>query len=673
MASFPTNEILRTPAKGATDANPFASTSPLDNTGPAGPKPTGATTRAASGKARFQYVLYDGDTPTDTSWTNYIVKLDATVTQLEGPVFGIIGEPVSAAPKGKKKQSQREGYYVREIYRDSIGSEAFVVQRDNIECVSMNRHQAQLDNLLFRPGRKVNYDGKLEYCQIVDIDTNTIGELDGLIAINRGEDPTEENQYHVDVEDFKVCTMLEYMTNYGAGESKPKWKKVNQTGSLLSENLMTPTDLKQYQGKSKVNFVISCDMGQELTYLSELGEPKQISPEEYLNEEIFDTPEATPEEVKVKPIMKKKKASEPKITVKVKKEKVKKVLFTEEETNSESEDEDEPAENAPSTVVDEIDDFTFQTPEPKTASVSNKYGIVVTELRRGRHLAVMNSTYQEGKWKLMTIEAKADKMYRMESHRGRYGNNRTVFQIWFFGNIGEDPIAYFMPYEKVPLSEVQGIPNGKWTTSVEPVKWIRSMKQLSECLNVVSEIAHEYYRYDVFMAVKAIAKKAHLLSDLDLHMAGVNAYRDLYERALSAIVDAAVDGFTGGNLLEVALGQVHPTSKAYSDIISDRLQRVNAGSQWGKAQNSGEEEPSPEVERSVMEKEERVIKVKRVTSPRECRKPRKNWYRSSTDERYAWPLCPHAIVSVRTVSTSTTPRQRFRRDSETTFENGLEL
>ena len=180
MASFPTNEILRTPARGATNADPFSSpaSSPTASVGPgpAGRKP-GATTRSVTGKTRFNYVLYDGDTPTETSWMNYIVKLDANVTHLEGPVFCIIGEPVSTALKGKKKQ----GYYVREIYRDSVIPKAYVMESDNIECVPIGRHQAQLDNLLFSVGQKVNYDVKLEYCQIVDTDTNTIGDQEGLL------------------------------------------------------------------------------------------------------------------------------------------------------------------------------------------------------------------------------------------------------------------------------------------------------------------------------------------------------------------------------------------------------------------------------------------------------------------------------------------------------------
>ena len=568
MASFPSREIQRTPLKGASDPNPLNLPSNVE----------GVTTRSASGKAQYRYVENDGESPSETLWQNYIVKLDASVTQLEGPVFGIIGEPVSVQPKGKKKQSQREGYYVREIFHDSVGTEAYLVERSNIECVTKICHVAHLDNLLFRVGRKVDYEGKLQYCQIVDVDTNANGDPAGLVGINRGDEPTLENRYHVDVEDFKVCTMIEYMTNYGSGETKSKWKKVNQTGSLLAENLTSSTELKQYQGRSKVFCKIDCDMGEELPYLSEIGDYTQITPEEYLETEAYEPTVEEKPPVKTKKGVTVKKES---ITVKAKKVKVKKELFLEQELDSESED-DDPDPDGPD-IPDEIEDFVISPVVAKAPTASNKYGLVVTDLRRERHQAIFNKSFMEGKWKLMSIEAKAEKMYRMESKRGRYNNTRTVFQIWFFGNIGEDPMAYFMPYEKVPLSEVQGIPNAKWTTSVEPTKWIRSMKQLSECLNILSEIAHEYYRYDVFMAIEAIAKKAHLMHDMDLAMAGVNAYRDLYEGALGAIVDGAVDGFKGDLLLRIALGEVHPSSKAYSDIISDRLLRVNAGAQWGKA------------------------------------------------------------------------------------------
>ena len=565
MSSYPSKEIQRTPARGSTDPSPLSLSSPTQ----------GVTTRSATGKALYRYVQDDGDTPTDSCWEHFIVLLEAPVTKLEGPVYGIIGEPVTTRSKGRKKQSQRDGVYVREIFHDSVGSDAYVVNRDNLEFVTKSRHEAHLDNLVFRTGRKVNYVGKIQYCQIVDTDSNVHGEPEGLIAINRGDEPELVNRYHVDSVDFKVCTLLEYILDYGSGEGKSKMKKVCQTGSLLDENILNETDLIGYQGKSKVNFTVSCDMGEELTYLSEEGEWKQTTPEEYLDSQVYDLVEEKP-----KPEIKKRAVKKEDIKVKIPKEKIKKVLFTETEVNSESEAED--PEDTPE-VNDEIDSFTVTPSPPKVATVvGNKYGMLITGVRRERNSAIMNKSFSEGTWKNKTIEARAEKMYRMESKRGNYNNSRTAFQIWYFGNIGEDPLAYFMPYEKVPTTEVQSIPNGKWTISVEPEKWIKNMKQLSECIDVLCDIAHEYYRYDVYMAIAAIAKKAHTLNDMDLAMAGVNAYRDLYSGALAAIVDGAVDGFTGDVLLHIALGEVHPTSKAYSDIISDRLQRVSAGAQWGK-------------------------------------------------------------------------------------------
>ena len=449
------------------------------------------------------------------------------------------------------------------------------------------RHVAQLDNLLFRTGRKVNYSGKVDYCQVALVDHNSLGDPDGLIVFNRGDEPSDDNKYQLDRDDFKVCSQIEYMLNYGGGQPKSKWNRINQTGGLLDENILSEMDLKGYQGKSTVHFTIHCDMGEELTYLTEEGEIKQSTPEEYLISEVYDAIEEKAPVVKrvvKKPAQVKK---EPKIKAKpVGKDKIKKVLFPESEEDSESEVEPED-QVEPAVVQDEIESFVVLPPTPKAASVASKYGMVTTELRLARHEALFNKELLAGKWKGMSIEVRADKLYRLESKRGRYENNRTVFQIWFFGNIGEDPIAYFSPLEKVPTSEVQNIPNGKWTTSVNPTKWILTMNDLSECLSELTSIAHEYYRYDVYMAIAAIAKKAHSMYDMDLAMAGVNAYRDLYAGALGAIVDGAVDGHTGDQLMQIALGEVHPSSKAYSDTICDRLQRVNAGSQWGKSSLSG--------------------------------------------------------------------------------------
>ena len=569
MSSQPSNEIARTPARGSTTANPFSTVTPPQS-------PTvKTTTRADTIKARYRYVPREGNTPSGTDWESYIVKLGAEVTGLEGPVYGIIGERSTTRAKGKKKQSQQPAYLIREVFDDTIGDESFVVQKDNIEFVTKESHKMHLDNLLYRHGRMINYVGVITYCQVIEVSKDLMGCPDGLLVLKRGDEPGDENYLNLDSIELKVCSLIEYMTNYGGGQPKTRQKKVNQTGALLVENLLTSTDLKGYQGKSKVFCTIDCDMGQELTFLTEVGEWKQTTPEEYLETEVFGLEEPQVEE---KPKIIKKKAT---LKVKIPSVKTQKTLFPETEVNSESGEEEEAEDQ--DTTLDPIDSFTvtstLKSGQGKVATTTNKFAMQVTGIRRERHEALFNQELLGGKWKSTSIENRADKLFRAESKRGKYVNTRTSFQIWFFGNFGEDPISYFSPYEKVPTSEMQAIPNEKWTTSVPPTKWVTSMKQLSECLAVLSGIAHEYFRYDVFVAIEAVAKKSHLMYDMDLAMAGVNAYRDLYAGALSAIVDGAVDGYKGEHLLQVALAEMHPASKAYADIICDRLQRVNAGSQ----------------------------------------------------------------------------------------------
>ena len=215
--------------------------------------------------------------------------------------------------------------------------------------------------------------------------------------------------------------------------------------------------------------------------------------------------------------------------------KLKKALFTETDINSESDGEDEDPQ---STLPVSFTAFVVAlSVVPKVATATNKFAIVVTRTRLQRHAAIINKDLVGGKLIAMAIKTRADTIFRMELKRSNYECNRASFQIWFFGNFGEDPISYFLPYEKVPNSATQAIPNEKWTTSVHLSRWIFSMNDLSKCLATISEIAHEYYRYDVYTAIEASAKKARIMHDLDLSMAGVNGYRDLYRGALSAIVD----------------------------------------------------------------------------------------------------------------------------------------
>ena len=186
------------------------------------------------------------------------------------------------------------------MFEGTIGSETYTVEKGSIEFVTRENHEKHLENLMYRHGRILNYVGLIEYVQVIGISTDLTGSPDGLIVLKRGDLPSEDNRMNLDENELKVCSILEYITDYGSGFGKTKQKKVNQTGALLTENILTSTDFIGYQGKSKVNFTIDCDMGEELTYLTEVGEWKQITPEEYMLNEVFGLEEKEP--VKVAPV-----------------------------------------------------------------------------------------------------------------------------------------------------------------------------------------------------------------------------------------------------------------------------------------------------------------------------------------------------------------------------------
>ena len=577
MSSFPAaNELTRTPAKSA-DGSLLLTTPPRSK----------ASTRSDTAKARYRYVDSEGDRPNDTDWENFIVILDASITKMDGPVFGIVGSPASVFSKAKKKSSQRQGVHVRELYHDAEGVEEFVADRNLLEFVTKERHVMQLDHLKYRTGRILSDNDTVEYVQVCELQSDLNDIPRELI---------DENMFAIDPASFHKCSQIEYMLNYGCGEHKSRMAKVNKSGCLLEDRICNLTGLKRQRKPSQSFFTIDCDMGDELPYLNEEGELEMTTPEEYLINEVYDTP-AVEEKPKQLPRPTVKQATrmttgsgttavkvEPKIKVKVPKTK-KKISFAETDKDSESdkEIEDDPVE----TDTDDIDGFVLSQPVERIKTSSNKYGLVVSELGFTRHNALFNDGLFNGKWKGMSVEGRAERLHRMETKRGKYENTKTAFLTWFTGNFGTDPLAYLLPYAKVPTSEKQCIPNEKWTTSVAPSKWIRSMRDLSQCINQLTEIARLYFRQDVYIAIEAINQKSHDWYDMDLAMAGVNAYRDLFQGALAAIVDGAVDGLTNEDLLQVGLMEIHPSSKAYAEIICDRLQRVTAGAQWGTQQRGG--------------------------------------------------------------------------------------
>ena len=276
MSAYPTNELTRTPGKNM-DASALLNSPPVR-------KPV---TRNDTTQGRYRYVDSNGEYPTDTTWEYYIVILDAHLTHMEGPVFGIIGGPVSVISKSKKKSSQRDGVYVRELYGNSMGAEEFVADRNRLEFVSEERHKAQLDHLRYRAGRIIDNDGLVQYVQVTDFQCDSEDVPEDLIVVRRGEDPDTES-FAVELSEFTRCSLVEYVLNYGGGEPQSSVLKINKTGCLLEERITCETDLIRQRGKSKSYFTIICDMGQELTFLNEVGENEQTTSEEFMTNEIYE-------------------------------------------------------------------------------------------------------------------------------------------------------------------------------------------------------------------------------------------------------------------------------------------------------------------------------------------------------------------------------------------------
>ena len=164
--------------------------------------------------------------------------------------------------------------------------------------------------------------------------------------------------------------------------------------------------------------------------------------------------------------------------------------------------------------------------------------------------------------------------------RGVYETTKTAVQSFLQGNMGSDPISYYMPYDKVPLSEKQNLPMEKWTITVPPRRWVKTMKDLDGCFFVIKEMADIYLRTDVANAVTVLYKKVNYWCDTNFPVHAVNAYRDLYCGALAAVVDGAMDGDTGSILSQIARDECSPNSEVYISTITNRQNRVDDGRSW---------------------------------------------------------------------------------------------
>ena len=517
--------------------------------------------------------------------------------------FGITGELVTVK---SKQRSQRCGIYVRELYNSTVGDTAFVVEKDALDYITHARHFAGLDNLLFRYGRVLEPDlDEIINVQVVALDTDPLGSPRGLLVCPRGQ-IDKPYWIQVGIWQFQIASKLEFFLDFGVGESKARHSSITRWGIAMNKRVGKTQDIHSLIGTQKTHPNVMIDFTEEVPHLDCNGEFLHISAEDYLNTEVFGAIEAAPvvttkgtTRASKKGTKASKKSKAPKIKAaqrplpakkskakKVKPVPVKKKLFPKQginEPDSESDVDSDSDFKAPVDVFssddpssssdeesssdDDIDNFKV-APSPSgvsrhrssnNRSADNKYLVRMTDYQLERHDAIFDPNLFRGKWPSLSIEARADRVYHAERKRGVYEVTKTAVQSFLQGNMGSDPISYYMPYEKVPLSEKQCLPMEKWTVTVAPRKWAKTMKDLDGCFYVVNEMAHIYLRTDVANAVTVIYKKVNYWTDTNFPVHAVNAYRDLYCGALSGIVDAAVDGDTGMLSPMWLVNNVHPT------------------------------------------------------------------------------------------------------------------
>ena len=242
------------------------------------PSREGPATRSTSNKASLHYVTKAGVRPNVTDATGFVVVLDASITALDGPIVGIVGEPVSVKSKGK---SQRSGVYVRELFEGVIGDIPYVVDKAGLEFITAARHAADMDNLLYRHGRLLDHDiDELFYGQVVELEFDSLGTPNGLFICPRGTQG-KENWIQTNPWEFRSCSQLEYLLNYGAGEKESRHNLVTRWGLAINARVGKAKDLKTLIGSQKGRPSVLIDFKETVSFLSEDGDEKNISTDDY--------------------------------------------------------------------------------------------------------------------------------------------------------------------------------------------------------------------------------------------------------------------------------------------------------------------------------------------------------------------------------------------------------
>ena len=245
------------------------------------------TTRASSDKAALYYVSVAGGHSNVPDITGFVVVLDANTTSLDGPVFGVVCGPASVKSKGK---SQRSGVVARELFEGNLGGVSYIVDKQGLEFITAARHAADMDNLLYRHGRLLDCDlDELYYGQVTQINFDNDGTPNGMMVCPRGLEG-KEHWFRSNPWEFRLCSQLEFLLNYGVGEKESRHNLISRWGLAISNRAGKAKDLKTLIGTQKNRPVLKIDFKDKVTVLSEDGDTKVISTDDYLAHEGFKKP-----------------------------------------------------------------------------------------------------------------------------------------------------------------------------------------------------------------------------------------------------------------------------------------------------------------------------------------------------------------------------------------------
>lgn len=523
-----------------------------------------------------------GDRPNRTNWINWVIVMPAATTDMEGPVYGILVHPTTVQSKGRKSRTSPENAWgARVLTGETATGPVICVKKSELEFATESRFDAEADSRLYRYGRIIKEEVIL-CVQVTGVHATPEGPVTLLVTC-RGQEPIVSS-WTIQSTTFFRITQAQYVVGFGHGEPKKRRTQFTRWGDYFDTMIGKTSDLKGLLKPKSATPVINPTGGEILNVLDPHGDDITIDVDEYVQDDILAVDHLEEDEF----------------------EHVEADSW--ESFGTPKSRNDAPNVNGPKSPTgndkalpavartlgfsgmslnggSSIGGLTQKQPQPMlkpTAEVYSKHGVNMNALQVVQHNAVLQPrNIDKGKWDLMSPDSRAEWILRQETNRGVYTVTKTSTMIIVLVTIGSDPLAYFIPIEKVPSLAKQALPNKKWSTVEEPTKWINTMEELVETLKVVAGIATRYFRPDVSEAFMSIYNKAHEWIDMNLPQRGVNAYRDLYSAAIGKAIEATVEGYEGYSITRMALMELHPTSETFTACITDRLNRIDAGRAWG--------------------------------------------------------------------------------------------